>query len=161
MIKSRNYLYLVYVIYFLINVSCISLNKRHNPSETDIYLQSINSNNNLEDNYGYVKSNPIILKLSSKLNNELIIEEFIKRLWKNGKGASYGTLQSFEIIEKSKFIDINDQIESESKWIYSYTIRSTDKTEIVELFFKLKHRTNKLYSPKGFGYSINCGEWNK
>ena len=145
------------------NVSCLSFYKSHKLSKTDIYLQSISSNIELADDYGYVESNPIILKLSSKLNNDLIIEEFIKRLWKSGEGSSYGALQTFGIIEKSKFLDINDQIESDSKneyskWIFSYKIRSTDKTEIIKLFFKLKHRTKKLYSPKGFGYSMLCGE---
>lgn len=162
MVKERNYLYLVVVFYLIIHVSCLPIYKRHHLSKTDIYLQSIRSNLELADDYGYVESNPIILKLSNKLNNELIIDEFIKRLWKTGIGTSYGTLQSYEIIEKSKLLDVNEQVGNDSideysKWIYVYTIRSTDQTEIVKLFFKLKRRAKKLYSPKGFGYSLLCG----
>ena len=161
-IKMKHILCYPVLLLVLLNISCSRYYSKTKLTITQKYLQSATTSQDLFDDYGYTESNPIILRLSSELNYDQIIDEFINRLWKNGNGESVGTMQSFTIVEKLQ-IPIQDY-ESQTKepnrlhefvnTIYAYKIMSKDGEETITLFFELNPKSKKLYKPDGFIYSM-------
>ncbi len=157
--------FLILLMIAITNASCSRIFNKSNLTATQRYLQSATWNEALADNYGYSESNPIVLKLSADLNYELIIDEFIARLWSDGEGESEGGLKSFTIEEKLKIPNKKHQSQKKesqlinecSRWIYAYKITSVDKKEKFTLFFELNPKSKNLYRPSGFMYSMIAG----
>ena len=161
-IKMKHVLYYPMLLVVLLNMSCSRFYSKTNLTKTQRYLQSATTNQDLLDDYGYTELNPIVLRLSSELNYDQIIDEFINRFWKNGSGESVGTMQSFTIVEKLKIpiqdhesqTNEPDQLHEFVNTIYAYKIMSKDGKEATTLFFELKPKSKDLYKPHGFVYSM-------
>lgn len=158
----KHVLYYPMLLVVLLNMSCSRFYSNTNLTKTQRYLQSATTNQDLLDDYGYTELNPIVLRLSSELNYDQIIDEFINRFWKNGSGESVGTMQSFTIVEKLKIpiqdhesqTNEPDQLHEFVNTIYAYKIMSKDGKEATTLFFELKPKSEDLYKPHGFVYSM-------
>lgn len=156
--------YSLWIASFFLAVSCSkNLNKTSKISSVQIYLESVNHDEKQSNDYGYIKENPIILKLSSEYKHENIISEYIKRLSKNRLKDSFASLQSFKIIDTSKFPINEDEAVNQSneidyeRWIYKYTIISNDNFFKETLYFKLNKKQKHIYVPTGFLYGHLSG----
>ena len=156
-------LYILIIITATLSSCSHKFNRTGNLSKTQIYLQSVNHKAIQSNEYGYTIENPIVLKLSQEFDNDQIINEYIKRLWRNGEGESIGNMQSFKVVENSKIPINSDQRENESNdnnyknWVYKYKIISDDGNFKETLYFTLNTRKIKFYIPTGFLYSMYCG----
>jgi hypothetical protein len=144
-----------------------------------MYLQSF-SGYTQDNTYGFIESNPILLKGSEKYNYDLIIDEFISRLYSKGiQEAGYEIsndsiiyrdekridMQSFLIQTKKKILDGPEKIVIEEindkddyyNTLFIYDIISKDQKIKYRLFFRLTKNNQKFYAPNEFFYSMLCG----
>ena len=103
--------------------------------------------------YGYTVENPIEARFKG-VTGDSLIQEYVKRLARNGDGTTYRIFK-INVIQKE---DNNLHTKKLKKTIKECIIVSEDKKETIKLYFNTNKKNTKLKIPKGFLYGRICGK---
>ena len=114
---------------------------------SDLYLQSAKSTT--DKTYGTSESNPIKLRYSKKLGYEMIVKDYVDRLYCEN-------LNKYHVEDKS--LSTLESTPKYSNQIKKYKIVSDDGKSTHTLYFKFTRIKRRLHYSNNFGFSFLSGK---